>query len=950
MNSNEAKIFNAVNDLFKEKLNSDPSVEDITSWVEQVKNFVTGNYDTNIVIQALIQESALWSKKERAITDNTNHFEWTIPSVMTLWKRYQEYLLQNMDCDDVVTIDKSTTDILSLLEDPKRSGDWSRRGLVVGNVQSGKTANYIGLICKAADAGYRVIIVLAGLTNSLREQTQIRLDEGFLGYSTATDDTNDSFRKPVGVGLITPLSGQCLPQSCTIRGDHGDFNKAAAKRGYTSPSQPLLCVVKKNVSVLKSLLKWMKDAYKSDIEAGTQRSVCSDAPLLMIDDEADSASVDTGKDAIDENDEPNKDYDPKKINSLVRQLLHFFTKVAYVGYTATPFANVFIHDEASTTKEGPDLFPQSFIYPLTPNNKKYFGPERLFGSFDEDSVQRVDDLIKPMVRIVSDAYSKNDLETSWLPPKHKSDFVPVRQNTCSGLPVSLENAILSFYLVCAQRRLRNQETKHCSMLIHVSRYQKVQKKILEQVASFDNYCKIRLKNHDGDGLDTLLGRMEKLWKDDFVTIHNTYGKELASENLPIANWEDIEKVLPKTMSDMVNPKLLNGNSSDVLDYEEKKKDGLKVIALGGDKFSRGLTLEGLAISYYLRDSTTFDTLMQMGRWFGYRPGYLDLCRLYSGQDLIDSYCNITDGTAEMNDEFDLLASHPESTPKDYGLKVRSYGKLTPTSTAKSKYAKKMDFGFEGNHSQTVVFHSDKTVQEKNWELAKQFLNSLTKIDVGYTRNPSRYFDTEHNWNGALWHNISFDVVMRFLKQFKFHPDSKSINPLILSKFIEDSHKKGFTDTWDVAVIGVFASDFGDSDLFPNVRFISRSLYHDCSDTAGYLSIKTLTASIDELIDFSESDYQDTKKIVESINRENGKQISIGKASRRIRGAKPGSPIDRNLLMIYPLKLRDYNDGPSLVGISIVLPDYGKPDKFKQKYSVNHVFQEMLDNSSEGDEE
>ncbi|MCH3917987.1 MAG: Z1 domain-containing protein [Spirochaetia bacterium] len=941
MTENETKICQSIEILYQKELANDPSIGDIQKWIDYFNAFFTPTDNRSNVTSELIKVAGIWSRKEMIFKDNTDHVDWEIPSNLALWERYKKYLGRSLRPTDITSIDKSTSEILSLLENPSRPDCWNRRGLVVGNVQSGKTANYIGLICKAADVGYRVIIVLAGLTNSLREQTQIRLEEGFLGYSTDGFDTDDTI-KVIGVGKENPVDRDHTPQYVTIRGDHGDFNRKIAKNMGIASHQPLLLVVKKNVSVLGSLLKWLKRNYITDCEKDTNRPVCSDSPLLMIDDESDSASVDTGEGAIDEEGEPNSEYNPKRINSLIRQLLYFFTKSAYVGYTATPFANIFIHEKGTTKKEGPDLFPQSFIVPLE-HNDVYFGPEKLLGTHNERTGERNNSLIAPIVRNINDTYTLNvprgSLEyqkKDWLPLGHKSDWVPNKQNTVSGLPKSLEDAILSFYLVCTQRYLRGQGNKHCSMLIHVSRYQKVQKEILTVVSNFDNYCKIRLINNDGDGLIELLNRLQTIWEEDFVKNWIQYNQELGAETSSIASWKQIQQNLPLVMGNIANPKLLNGNSSDVLDYEKEKDRGLKVIALGGDKFSRGLTLEGLTISYFIRTSNTFDTLMQMGRWFGYRPQYLDLCRIYTTNDLIDSYCKITDATQELQEEFAILFDATgKGTPKEYGLKVRNYSKLRATSTAKAKHTYNLEVDFEGKMIQTILFSSDKEKQNHNWEITKQFIQTLPNNPE---INPCRDF---RKWNAALWRNIPLEKVATFLKNYQLHPNSVAINPLAILKFLKDSEKSGFTNLWNIAIIGVADQTRKETNLFPGIKFSRRTLDNPKEDT---LSIKVLTNSWDEFIDFNKKEYDEakayTKKIDQQIQKERKPGSISGAAARYIRTQNDNEDINKCLLLIYPFIPMDGNNEPQLVGFAIVMPNYRTPNKYKHTYSVNHIFYEQ----------
>ena len=320
--------------------------------------------DQDAAVTELIRRFSHWIGKTSTLQDNVGHISWLSAARKKdwrYWQRYQTFIERKLSDDVVEALHKSTDDILGLLEDPKRDGVWDRRGLVVGHVQSGKTGNYSGLVCKAADAGYKVIIVLAGMHNNLRSQTQIRLEESFLGYETSA---NRDPGKPIGVAEIDS-DPKIHPHCATTRADKGDFNASVARNFAISPEErPWLFVVKKGKPVLTQLLKWIRGHVADATDAETSRRIVTNLPLLIIDDEADNASVDTGEQLFDEDGIPDEDHQPKAINSLIRQILHAFSKSAYVGYTATPFANIFIHRNGATVDEGPDLFPQSFIINL----------------------------------------------------------------------------------------------------------------------------------------------------------------------------------------------------------------------------------------------------------------------------------------------------------------------------------------------------------------------------------------------------------------------------------------------------------------------------------------------------------------------------------------------------------------------------------------------------------
>ena len=382
----EQKVIKFVQELLldeEDKAAINPAV--IAEKIELVLNmnpkWRTG-LNSNHVTDELIRRFSLWIGQDTLLANNSGHEAWLVASrkrEWRYWQRYREWLERKLSYKAVDGLDQSTDTVLGLLEDPLREGPWDRRGLVVGHIQSGKTGHYTGLICKAADAGYKIVIVLAGLHNNLRSQTQMRLDEGFLGYETKPVQEDIQV---IGVGEIDG-DPSIRPNFATNRTNKGDFTTSVAKNLGISPEQrPWLFVVKKNKTVLERLLKWIRNHVADLHDQASGRKIVTNLPLLVIDDEADHASVDTGEQLFDADGLPDEEHQPTAINRLIRRILFSFARSAYVGYTATPFANIFIHERGETREEGPDLFPAAFIVNLAaPSN--YIGPARVFGLNDE---------------------------------------------------------------------------------------------------------------------------------------------------------------------------------------------------------------------------------------------------------------------------------------------------------------------------------------------------------------------------------------------------------------------------------------------------------------------------------------------------------------------------------------------------------------------------------------
>lgn len=895
--------------------------------------------DYNAVTDELIRRFSQWIGKDSTLQNEEGHIPWLTAArkqEWPYWQRYREWLERKLSFVAVDALDQSTDRVLGLLEDPQREGVWDRRGLVVGHVQSGKTSNYTGLICKTADAGYKIIIVLAGLHNNLRSQTQVRLDEGFLGYETEPS-TSDNFRI-IGVGEINS-DPDIRPNFATNRSEKGDFNtKVAQNFGITPEKRPWLFVVKKNKTVLKRLLNWIRNHVANSRDPETGRKIVTHLPLLLIDDEADHASVDTGNQIFDEQGHPDLQHEPTAINRLARQILHAFTRSAYVGYTATPFANIFIHDRGTTQEEGPDLFPSGFIINLAaPSN--YVGPARVFGlrvgDFREDGL--------PLIREVAD-YATGDGSQGWMPQKHKSTHLPRHQGE-DGLPPSLVEAIDAFLLSCAVRQLRRQGRDHASMLVHVTRFTAVQKEVARQIEEQVRRTKQRLQRKIDH--QVLVGRLAGLWERDFVQTRTALEGERITDGVDaLPPWFDILAVLPEIAADL-QVRTINGTAKDALDYVEHRETGLKVIAIGGDKLARGLTLEGLSISYFLRASRMYDTLMQMGRWFGYRPGYLDVCRLYTAGDLIEWFGHITDASEELRQEFDLMAESG-GTPRDYGLRVQSHPVLMVTSPLKMRTAHSLMLSFSGSIVETVALYRDTVPLQRNLDATRTFLNALDPPDE---TNPERWRNgIRQSWEGYLWNAVSHEPVIEFLTHYQTHDAARRVNNSMLAKFIGSMAEIGELTSWTVALIG---GGEGDKAILVDsleVHMLKRAKKGDHLDR---YSIGRLLSPRDEALDLDEPAWQaalaetqrDFKPDAGRLHENQEPPVTpSGPAIRKIRGfgaegvsAHP----ERGLLMLYVLdpKYAELSaDTPPIVAFGISFP--GSNAGRKVEYQVNNVLWEQ----------
>lgn len=809
------------------------------------------------------------------------------------FKRYSDFLLQDQGWPPAAidAIDLSTDLIMEQIEDPIREGPWDRRGLVVGHVQFGKTANYAGLASKAADAGYKLIIVLAGMHNALRQQTQRRMDRDFLGYNTMPANGGVGFTR-IGVG---ELDKNIHAEHLTTQAANGDFNRAFADNlGIGVQQRPVLLVVKKNARILENLNNWVSEvlAPRGDTEA---------RPLLLIDDEADQASVDTGEQQFLDDDTPDPEYEPKRINGQIRRLLSAFSRSAYVAYTATPFANVLIHDAAATEEHGDDLFPRSFIINL-PSPSNYVGPSLLFGIDGSGS-----DAAQEPIDVTRDVDQDDE---GWIAVDHKKGFVP-RYDGEDRIPSSLEDAILSFVLACAARAARGQRNVHNSMLIHVSRYKDVHQTVFRQVDEWFSDIKRRLK-YRAKKKDTILDRFRELWERDFAPTSAAIREREIGQSLPATEWADVERELSYA-ADKIKPQVVNSEIRDALDYDGNAAQGLNVIAIGGDKLSRGLTLEGLTVSYFLRASRMYDSLMQMGRWFGYRPGHVDLCRIYMTPDLRLWFRHVATAAEELRERLDHMAMIG-ATPEQYGLRIRSHDILLVTAPNKMRHSREFQVSFQGEAKIQTVFFNDQATNQRNAIAATGFLDR-----IGPAAEPEKQSGLKSSERRRVWKSVPGAEVANLLASLVFPEEARDVNADRLSSYIREQLGAGELTDWTVAVL----SGSGEPLTVNGWTFttIERAPLPR-GEASGRYVVKTVLSPRDEAIDLDQSEFARALAATNQKRADAGKDAANtpdGPEIRKVRGENP----KRALLLLYPLSPKnaklDAIDVP-IFGVVVSFPD------------------------------
>jgi hypothetical protein len=811
------------------------------------------------------------------------------------WDRYTQYLIKDAGFPPQVinALDRSTDEMMDMLGNPRVETDYQRRGLVVGDVQSGKTATYTALANKAADAGYRIVFILTGTIEKLRKQTQARLDEGFVGLDSTAfiRDKNNVF---VGVGNID-ASADCWSLTSTT----SDFNKSTAEKlsgRLSGINSPVLFVLKKNKSVLEKLEQWLR-VYNTNV----YNNKCP-LPMLLIDDEADNASVNT-----------RGNEDPTAINANIRKLLRLFSKANYVGFTATPYANIFIDPESNQEMLDDDLFPRDFIYALdAPTN--YVGARNIFSDNGEHSFM----------------LKENDDCEDYLPEKHKKDFVP------QDLPDSLKMAIASFFIANVVRDLRGQTNKHRSMLINISRFVAVQDNIAKGVDGYVRELQREIKNY-------YLTGAEALKYDSFSEIKSVYENDFKNHIDNPYDWSTIQENLHKAIASIVVKTVNGGNASKNLNYDEYQDDGLRLIAVGGFSLSRGLTLEGLCTSYFYRNSKMYDTLMQMGRWFGYRDGYTDLCRIWMGEGAVSWYRYISTASDELRREVKRMQLQ-NKTPREFGLCVRSdIAALMVTARNKMITAKDYELAItlNGKVVETPYLHMDKECLSKNLQLTENLVRTL--LDNGFSFEKTG----EYSIDNPLFKNIPRNYICDFLTGYKSHYLNMDFLTENLVKLIND-YKDGTADEWDLLI----ATGKGSKGKIYNqeVNYVQRnfgvkndSRALQMSDRSSRLGDKNLAKG-----GLTREEVSEIEQL--SINQSGAHQRTFSQETYF------NSGIRRNpLLIIYPVELRPEEpknesdkqisirkteianelEAP-LIGLSIGIPRIDGRENVFFKYKINLI--------------
>jgi hypothetical protein len=650
------------------------------------------------------------------------------PSGWRNWDRIEQLLLsggrwQQPQLDSLAA---ESLRVLRHLRDPLANKTFRGRGLVVGYVQSGKTANYTAVAARAADAGYRLFIILSGIHDALRNQTQARLELELVGV-------DEKGNVPAGWTLLTSRNSDFAASDHQILSEPGAF----------------LLVVKKNTRILDRLIKFLKGA----------KSELAGLPALIIDDEADQASINTGSNrATDpslENGEDSEDQEsaPSRTNAKIRSLLGVLPRASYIAYTATPFANIFINPQAMDREVGEDLFPRDFALQL-PRPEGYTGTEELFGV----SAQGRD-----ILRHVSD-HDVSQLRRR----QGKRNMGLVIGPPVSAVPGSLSQAFLTFCLAGAVRDLRpGLYGQPHTMLVHVS-------------ARTDDQARIAGALREQREIWAGAIRQGQRPDDIFAPILAAHLSGVELSAAPKAVFERAGEVLAGL--DILE---LNSVAGENLAYESRTARHL--VAVGGNRLSRGLTLEGLTVSYFLRTTSMADTLLQMARWYGFRTGYEDLIRIWTTEGIAHWFSELALVEQSLRDALQALA-RAGRRPEEMAIRLRAHSGLLLTARNKAGLSSEVRDSWSGEHPQTVMLPLRNIDRLQENRLVAERLVSA----AGTGRSTA---------GGLLFQDIVPELICEFLRLYRTHDDVIAFRGAELAEWIEERVAAGELTEWSIFIAG-----------------------------------------------------------------------------------------------------------------------------------------------------
>lgn len=935
------------------------------------ENLITVNLS-----QSLVKEKKHWLTDERKEKAGWINNENPLGSYRT---RYLEYLRKLGRADNVIEdVSKSSISILEKIEDPLVNHRFQKKGLVVGSVQSGKTGNFNAVINSCIDLGYRLVIVLSGGMEDLRRQTQERIEKDVEGREVRQNEWN-------GVGNIAKFGGRFNTKEQIIipTAIDKDFNLNLSEADFALDKINVL-VCKKNTSILRNILVWLKRF--------ATKEIIDNIPLLIIDDEADNASLNNlghkGKE------------EATRINLQIRCILNLFAKSSYIGYTATPFANIL--QDRNEKPEKPylakvkneeyefypigNLFPEDFIELLSPPSN-YIGPKNFF----ETKISEVKK-IPSLITVVNDWYEEFPYRV-WKDDPDRPYYFDLEELTAElgseaearkqireesraanrfdrfpkELPDSLKDAVKCFIISCAVRLKRKPAMKdsvlfqkHNSMLIHISRFTFWQDTTTELLNKFFDELKKDLNNEPVNS--PIYNDFRRVWNRYYIeSIENGLIKDYLPEDYrdEFMQQDDFGGILDYLILAVNGIEIVcaNSNSKLNLDYSKEAKN---YIVVGGNRLSRGFTLEGLTINYFVRDTNYADSLLQMGRWFGYRPGYLDCCKLFTTIDTVESFDFSTSVIEDVEAQFSKMASK-DRTPADFAIKVMNDPdviKITRPSILKN--AQTIKWSYSDKLDQTTKFVIDKERIETAWSnFTAYFGDKSYSDDFAAVRS----FETDA------------DELCNILRMPNAFLNPQHYEPLIA--FIKDVKSRGILNRWSVAVrnrgqgkVVPHSQEIFGFEITPAVRRIDEKNNYRISEvvnsgvfTASGNSSNIITAGSDFAFALTEEQRQEAER--KFREERNGNKNYPEKIYR--------NSLDKNhgVLIIYPIDMseisnddlikdffrnKNINTEIPLLGFAVGIPDLG--DGFEKEYFVQKGFLDehgniikefVVDESSEEDD-
>ena len=685
----------------------------------------------------------------------------------------------------VDNIINSSSKILERFPDPSNE-EFTSKGLVVGYVQSGKTASMASLINLAADHGYKLVIVLAGLLKDLRLQTQNRLDQEVTGSSEIFDD-EEMIKHPSDVYKWARLTEADIDS---------DFKPGSIQWDAINEQAPKMLVMKKIPSIINSFTSWVKRSPSIDLKK---------SPVLIIDDESDHATIDTNYSQLDDDGNP---IPASKTNDAIRELVKMFPKCVYVGYTATPFANFFIDAAVED-----DLYPKDFICVLD-EPAGYWGARQLFGLGMSPSGLSPEEAVDSSVDLVEIIDSNEVIQYN---------------TTANYCPPFLREAIYSFILTSLARLARGQDghKNHFSMLIHPSRLKDEHEECRVIVESELEIIRNKLRFPSKPMYKTFIADLKKLWDEKFLP----KTRLINDKDCPEIDFESLWK-FNKNFFDKLEIISLNSQSKEKLDYNSN--DQKIYIVVGGDKLSRGLTLEGLCVSVFFRNlPNAYDTALQMSRWFGYRKGYYDLTRVFVEERVADAFADLARVELELRNDLKKYAKEPNPpTPLKVFPLVRDHHAMAVTSRLKFGAAKR-GISFQGTTAQTVTFplHSVKKLRD-NINMARAWVKDLGKPIASPSKKGMYYFK-----------DLRPEVIIEFLTGYQFSEDAREINSHTLVTYIQNQVRVNELITWDVILpVGTLMNPSFSWDQGISTHTVNRSRFSNKSKKNN--SIKILSEGPD----------------------------------------------------------------------------------------------------------